>query len=56
MAGRHVELFKGRGGKWRYRLVGGNGEKQTASQPYFSKGNARRGARSAHPGVRVVEA
>lgn len=62
---RHVEVYGGADGFWRFRLVAGNGEKQTASQPYRcvkadgtvdrakSKWNATRGARTAHPGVRV---
>ena len=59
MAGRkRVEVYKGRDGLWRFRLVGANGEKQGASQAYrgddaHSKYGAKRGARSAHPGVPV---
>jgi len=64
---KHVELFKGRDGWWRFRLVAANGEKQTASQPYRahrkgapndvdSRASARRAARSAHPGVAIERA
>lgn len=66
MAGQqHVEVYEGRDGYWRFRLVGANGERQSASQPYRvhfpddtidsskSKYNAKRGARTAHPGVSV---
>lgn len=64
--GKHVEVYRGRGipGWYRFRLVAGNGEKETASQPYRahrggvpnlvdSRNNARKGARRAHPGVRI---
>lgn len=37
-----AELFKGRDGKWRFRIVGGNGEIIAQSQAYFSKWNAKR--------------
>jgi uncharacterized protein YegP (UPF0339 family) len=59
MAGRqHVEVYEGADGKFRFRLVGANGEKQAASQGYGgskaqSKYGAKRGARAAHPGVPV---
>lgn len=58
MSRQHVEVFRGRDGLWRFRLVAANGEKQTASQPYrgdshHSKWSAKRGARAAHPGVPV---
>lgn len=54
----HVEVYKGHDGLWRFRLVGANGEKQDASQPYHgddrhSKYGAKRGARTAHPGLRL---
>lgn len=61
MAGeRHVEVFRGRDGLYRFRLVAANGEKTTASQPYLgdpshSKYGAKRGARAAHPGVPIEE-
>lgn len=56
---KHVEIFEGRDGLWRFRLVAANGEKQTASQAYHgtkaqSKWGAKRGARTAHPGLPVV--
>jgi uncharacterized protein YegP (UPF0339 family) len=56
---RHVEVFRGRDKLWRFRLVGGNHEKQTASQAYHgkterhSKYSAKRGAGKAHPGVPI---
>lgn len=59
MAGtEHVEVYRGRDGLWRFRLVYANGEKGTASQAYrgdepHSKYGAKRGARTAHPGVPV---
>lgn len=53
--GHRVEIFAGRDGRYRYRLVGANGEKMTASEPYANKANAKRGARTAHPGVTLVE-
>lgn len=62
---KHVSVYRGRDGWWRFRLVAANGEKQTASQPYLahrngtvdnasSKRSAKRAASSAHPGVRIV--
>lgn len=57
----HVEVYRGRDKQWRFRLVYANGEKGTASQAYsgddaHSKWSAKRGARTAHPGVEIVEA
>ena len=45
--GTHLEIFKGEGSfqPWRFRMVGGNGEVISQSEGYFSKWNARRGAR-----------
>ena len=66
MAGqKHVEVYLGTDGWYRFRLVGANGEKSTASQPYRahrkgvvnlvdSRNSAKRGARQAHPGVPVT--
>lgn len=54
----YVEVYKGRDGLWRFRLRYANGEPGTASQPYHgddahSKYGAKRGARSAHPGIEL---
>lgn len=62
---KHVSVYRGRDGWWRFRLVAANGERTTASQPYrahrgdkadnaSSKRSARRAAAAAHPGVRIV--
>lgn len=56
----HVEVYEGRDGLYRFRLRYANGEPGTASQPYRgsraqSKYGAKRGARTAHPGVEIVE-
>jgi len=62
MRRKHVEVYRGADGWWRFRLVGGNGEKSTGSQAYRahrngvpndndSKQSAKRAARSAHPNV-----
>jgi uncharacterized protein YegP (UPF0339 family) len=53
-----VEVYKGRDGLWRFRLRYANGEKGTASQSYRgrpaqSKANAKRGAATAHPGLKI---
>lgn len=37
------QLFQDKGGKWRYRVVGKNGEKLVTSEPYASRSNAERG-------------
>lgn len=65
MSKKHVLVYRGRDGWWRFRLVAANGEKQTASQAYHahragrpdnasSKRSAVRAAANAHPGVRIV--
>lgn len=62
--GQHVEVYEGRDGWFRFRLVAGNGEKQAASQAYKahrhgvpneidSRVSAVRGARAAHPGLDI---
>jgi len=58
---KHVEVYEGRDGQWRFRLVYANGEKGTASQGYagdrsHSRYGAKRGAQAAHPGVPVQAA
>jgi uncharacterized protein YegP (UPF0339 family) len=40
-----IELVKGTV-RWYYRVVAANGERLTTSQKYFSKGNAKRAAKS----------
>ncbi len=55
-----VELYPSKGG-FRYRVVGGNGEKMSPSELYSSKSNARRGigdlltALGADKSIEVVE-
>ena len=39
-----IEFFTDKGGKWRFRVKGANGEKVATSQAYASKFNAERGA------------
>jgi uncharacterized protein YegP (UPF0339 family) len=41
------QLFKDAAGKWRWRLVGGNGEVVAQSEAYADKTRARKGALSA---------
>lgn len=45
------EPFEDVDGVARWRLVGGNGEKMAASEPYASKANAERGIRDAQVAV-----
>lgn len=42
----HIEIYPQQGirRRWRYRIVGGNGERMTASQSYRDKTDAKRGA------------
>lgn len=37
------QLFQDKAGKWRFRVVGRNGEKMMTSEAYASMGNANRG-------------
>ena len=59
MAGhRHVEVYRSAHPlrpflRWRWRLVGGNGEIMAASQAYTRKASAVRGAHAANPDVPV---
>lgn len=39
------DYFQDKAGKWRFRVVGRNGEKIVTSQGYASKSNAERGYR-----------
>lgn len=39
-----IEYFTDKGGHWRYRVKGENGEKLVTSEAYASKFNAKRGA------------
>lgn len=50
---RHVEVFEGRDGKGRFRVVGANGQKMDASQGYSRRSNARRAARNLYPDLPI---
>jgi uncharacterized protein YegP (UPF0339 family) len=43
---RSIRLFKDADGKWRFRVVSGNGEIIAASEAYPTKAHAQRGARA----------
>lgn len=49
----HMEIYKSKDNKWRYRVVAGNGKVTGSSQGYSTKSNAARAARSQHPGLEV---
>lgn len=46
-------VYKSKNG-WRVRLVGSNGEKVSASEPYFSKWNAKRAAGTMFPTFELI--
>jgi len=50
-----IEVYQSRKDwKWRFRLVGGNGEKQVPSQGYTTEYDAIRGARDARRNMLVA--
>lgn len=48
----HVQIFHS-GHGWYVRLIGGNGEKLTVSEAYYSKWNAKRAARRVFPNLPI---
>lgn len=40
-----LEIFRGKGKRYYFRMVGGNGEKVAISESYITRWSAKRGAR-----------
>jgi uncharacterized protein YegP (UPF0339 family) len=53
VAAQHVQLYHDSRGRWRFRVVGANGEKTAQSQAYATRSSAIRGARRARPGATI---
>ena len=51
-----IQIYKGKGLRWRWRVVSSNGQVVAASgEAFFSKWNAKRAARKTFPGLAVRE-
>lgn len=44
MSAPNIEVYEDAAGRWRFRVVGGNGEPMAASEAYTRKADAQRGA------------
>lgn len=55
MSGRYIEVYRDKTRKWRWRLMGGNGEKMSGSESYSSKSKALASARKAGEGPYPVK-
>ena len=49
----HAEVFKDSAGKWRYRIVAGNGRITEQSQAYVFRSSAVKGARRGRPDIDI---
>lgn len=49
---RYLEIYRSKDG-WRFRLKSGNHEIISVGESYTRKFDAKRGAKRAHPGVRI---